>query len=123
MREICTYGSMRGRAYPTRGVPLYSTPSESPSGDWYTALGRVSVHYEVVEYDDQYVAFASFEDTYDFHDIHFNAPFDGLSLVGSVFGWYGGDWVKDVWMKNLADNGWATVFKTTCEWVFYIQKE
>ena len=31
MREICTYGSMRGRAYPTRGVPLYSTPSESPS--------------------------------------------------------------------------------------------
>ena len=93
------------------------------SGDWYTALGRVSVHYEVVEYDDQYVAFASFEDTYDFHDIHFNAPFDGLSLVGSVFGWYGGDWVKDVWMKNLADNGWATVFKTTCEWVFYIQKE
>ena len=30
MREICTYGSMRGRAYPTRGVPLYSTPSESP---------------------------------------------------------------------------------------------
>ena len=25
MREICTYGSMRGRAYPTRGVPLYST--------------------------------------------------------------------------------------------------
>ena len=27
MRENCTYGSMRGRAYPiTRGVPLYSTP-------------------------------------------------------------------------------------------------
>ena len=26
MRETCTYGSMRGRAYPiTRGVPLYST--------------------------------------------------------------------------------------------------
>ena len=25
MREICTYGLMRGRAYPTRGVPLYST--------------------------------------------------------------------------------------------------
>ena len=25
MRENCTYGSMRGRAYPiTRGVPLYS---------------------------------------------------------------------------------------------------
>ena len=30
MRENCTYGSMRGRAYPiTRGVPLYSTPSKS----------------------------------------------------------------------------------------------
>ena len=29
MRENCTYGSMRGWAYPTRGVPLYSTPSES----------------------------------------------------------------------------------------------
>ena len=30
MRENCTYGSMRGRAYPiTRGAPLYSTPSES----------------------------------------------------------------------------------------------
>ena len=29
MRENCTYGSMRGRAYPiTRGVPLYSTLSE-----------------------------------------------------------------------------------------------
>ena len=28
MRETCTYGSMRVRAYPiTRGVPLYSTPS------------------------------------------------------------------------------------------------
>ena len=28
MRENCTYGSMRGRAYPTtRGAPLYSTPS------------------------------------------------------------------------------------------------
>ena len=28
MRETCTYGSMRGRAYPTtRGAPLYSTPS------------------------------------------------------------------------------------------------
>ena len=27
MRETCTYGSMRGRAYPiTRGAPLYSTP-------------------------------------------------------------------------------------------------
>ena len=25
MRETCTYGSMRGRAFP-RGVPLYSTP-------------------------------------------------------------------------------------------------
>ena len=30
MRENCTYGSMRGRAYPTRGVPLYSTPSKAP---------------------------------------------------------------------------------------------
>ena len=25
MRENCTYGLARGRAYPTRGVPLYST--------------------------------------------------------------------------------------------------
>ena len=33
MREICTYGSMRGRAYPTRGVPLYSTP--------FSVLGQV----------------------------------------------------------------------------------
>ena len=31
MRENCTYGSMRGRAYPTtRGAPLYSTPHETP---------------------------------------------------------------------------------------------
>ena len=31
MRENCTYGSMRGRAYPiTRGVPLYSTPLRLP---------------------------------------------------------------------------------------------
>ena len=30
MRENCTYGSMRGRAYPTRGVPLYSTPFSVP---------------------------------------------------------------------------------------------
>ena len=29
MRENLTYGSMRGRAFPTRGVPLNSTPSES----------------------------------------------------------------------------------------------
>ena len=38
MRENCTYGSMRGRAYPiTRGVPLYSTP-ECPLdiGNTYT---------------------------------------------------------------------------------------
>ena len=26
MRETRTYGLTRGRAYPTRGVPLYSTP-------------------------------------------------------------------------------------------------
>ena len=33
MRENCTYGSMRGRAYPTtRGVPLYSTSWSL----WYT---------------------------------------------------------------------------------------
>ena len=33
MRENSTYGSMRGWAYPiTRGVPLYSTPSESLAG-------------------------------------------------------------------------------------------
>ena len=25
MRETCTYGLTRGRAYPTRGAPLYST--------------------------------------------------------------------------------------------------
>ena len=25
MRENCTYGLTRGRAYPTRGAPLYST--------------------------------------------------------------------------------------------------
>ena len=25
MRENCTYGLTRGRAHPTRGVPLYST--------------------------------------------------------------------------------------------------
>ena len=32
MRENCTYGSMRGRAYPiTRGVPLYSTPFSVPN--------------------------------------------------------------------------------------------
>ena len=35
MREICTYGSMRGRAYPTRGVPLYSTPQ------WWGKSGGV----------------------------------------------------------------------------------
>ena len=29
MRENRTYGSMRGRAFQTRGAPLYSTPSES----------------------------------------------------------------------------------------------
>ncbi len=30
MQENCTYGSMRGRAYPTtRGAPLYSTPFDS----------------------------------------------------------------------------------------------
>ena len=33
MRENCTYGSMRGRAYPTtRGAPLYSTPHGNTSG-------------------------------------------------------------------------------------------
>ena len=44
MRENCTYGSMRGRAYPiTRGVPLYSTPFSVPNAgqiplaaDWKT---------------------------------------------------------------------------------------
>ena len=41
MRENCTYGSMRGRAYPiTRGVPLYSTPSKVPSGNY---LGHLEI--------------------------------------------------------------------------------
>ena len=40
MRESCTYGSMRGRAYPiTRGVLLYSTPSESLDPDREAAKG------------------------------------------------------------------------------------
>ena len=40
MRENCTYGSMRGRAYPiTRGVPLYSTSSQDQS----PSLGRKAV--------------------------------------------------------------------------------
>ncbi len=34
MRENCTYGSMRGRAYPTtRGAPLYSTPFSPLTSD------------------------------------------------------------------------------------------
>ena len=37
MREICTYGSMRGRAYPTRGVPLYSTSIDIVIGFVITA--------------------------------------------------------------------------------------
>ena len=37
MRESCTYGSMRGRAYPiTRGVPLYSTCAKL----WYNYAMR-----------------------------------------------------------------------------------
>ena len=93
------------------------------TGDWYTSLGRVSVHYDVIEYADQYVAFASFEDAYDFHDANVNAIFTGLSVIGLVFGWHGGSSISDIWMKNLEDNGWATSFKTTCEWVLYVQKE
>ena len=31
MRESCTYGSMRGRACPMRGVSLYSTTSDADS--------------------------------------------------------------------------------------------
>ena len=50
MRENCTYGSMRGRAYPiTRGVPLYSTPSESHIGncsDLGNALTRLGYSEE-----------------------------------------------------------------------------
>ena len=47
MRETCTYGSMRERAFPiTRGVPLYSTSSQdqSPSSqDQSPSLGRKAV--------------------------------------------------------------------------------
>ena len=40
MRENCTYGSMRERAFPiTRGVPLYSTSSQDQS----PSLGRKAV--------------------------------------------------------------------------------
>ena len=43
MRENCTYGSMRGRAYPTtRGAPLYSTPFSPPS---INCLGRRVASY------------------------------------------------------------------------------
>ena len=34
MRENRTYGLMRGRAYPTRDAPLYST-----GGEWWSSLG------------------------------------------------------------------------------------
>ena len=39
MREICTYGSMRGRAYPTRGVPLYSTGVDIGTNQWADGAG------------------------------------------------------------------------------------
>ena len=43
MRENCTYGSMRGRAYPiTRGVPLYSTPQ------WWCRCGGVVAEYTIM---------------------------------------------------------------------------
>ena len=61
MRENCTYGSMRGRAYPiTRGVPLYSTPHwtrphwtpgrlwsrghhlEDTAKYWYTSISNIT---------------------------------------------------------------------------------
>ena len=31
MRENCTYGLTRGRAYPTRGALLYSTSIDTPT--------------------------------------------------------------------------------------------
>ena len=33
MRENCTYGLTRGRTYPTRGVPLYSTSIDTVTHD------------------------------------------------------------------------------------------
>ena len=53
MRENCTYGSMRGRAYPARGALLYSTPH------WCGETGGVNaMMYEVVATDPKNLRFS-----------------------------------------------------------------
>ena len=40
-----------------------------------------------------------------------------------MVGWEGGDMVYDLWMKQLADGGMASVFTTKITWFVIVEKE
>ena len=56
------------------------------------------------------------------HDKNKNVSFPYLSFEGSLVGWEGGDIVYDLWMKQLADAGYAKVFTTYIKWSFEVKE-
>lgn len=82
--------------------------------DLSTSLGGVTVYYETIDVYENgywwYHAYCWIDDSYDFHSpLNVQMPFlDWL--------WDGGDIVYDSWMRQLAENNFASAFNTLIKW-------
>ena len=93
------------------------------NADLSTSLGRVLVYYNVEDKGNgTFLVNCEIRDDYDFHDKNKNVSFPHLSFEGSLVGWEGGDMVYDLWMKQLADAGYAKVFTTYIKWSFEVKE-
>jgi RHS repeat-associated protein len=93
------------------------------NSDLSTSLGKVLVYYNVEDKGNgTFLVNCEIRDDYDFHDKNKNVLFPYLSFEGSFVGWEGGDIVYDLWMKQLADAGYAKVFTTYIKWSFEVKE-
>ena len=93
------------------------------NSDLSTSLGRFLVYYNVeAKGNGTFLVNCEIRDDYDFHDKNKNVSFPYLSIEGSLVGWEGGDIVYDLWMKQLADAGYAKVFTTYIKWSFEVKE-
>lgn len=80
------------------------------------------IGYEVNLIGDSYLIDCTINDPYDFHDNGKTANFPYLGFEGLLAGWGGGDNVYDLWMKQLADKGYAKVFNTKITWQLTVKE-
>ena len=100
-------GGARSGSFPIAG-------SAWENEDLSTSLGGVTVYYETIDVYENgywwYHAYCWIDDPYDFHSpLNVQMPF--LDWF-----WDGGDIVYDSWMRQLAENNFASVFNTLIKW-------